>query len=128
METHPHARARVGWGGEGVWIGGRRGRGVGPLGLLQRGHHVAAWPNDIARLCPKFNSDRISGIISFVPHYTAKSTLQSMAAAGARLVASASWRAAAARERRRVSDIARSRSGSGEARSRSARSDIARCS
>ena len=33
-ETHPHAQARVGWGGEGVWVVGRRGRCVGPLGLL----------------------------------------------------------------------------------------------
>ena len=34
VEAHPHARARVGWGGEGVWIGEQRGGGVGPLGLL----------------------------------------------------------------------------------------------
>ena len=34
VEAHPHARARVGWGGEGVWIEEQRGGGVGPPGLL----------------------------------------------------------------------------------------------
>ena len=41
VEAHPHARARVGWGGEGVWIGEQRGGGVGPLGLLPRPRRAA---------------------------------------------------------------------------------------
>ena len=37
VEAHPHARARVGWGGGGVWIIFTPGRALTATGLMQRG-------------------------------------------------------------------------------------------